>query len=530
MRTLLLALGVLCVNILVYVVSEIHQYYPIISHVYYGVILIAAAYQNARSQNILLGLTTVANLFYAFTNPTNIGGIAIAFLYPIIAFNLVSTIRQLQFQRLNRTEEMDKISMAKTTLEKRVRNLSVVSEVSQTANAALELEELFHRTIEILSQHLGIYRGTLNLYENGQIVQPIEVNLGLTEAELKRGTDHQIEEIERKVLADGKARGIPHQRIPKSSVILLPPEEVESKDKIDFWCLPVIVEDQIIGTLRIDKAKDELTAAEDLHVLEIIAAIIAQRVKIKQTIDALVQSERLAALGKLVTTIAHEVRNPLGSIRLATQLLSEPNDRHGIRNVPLSDEEQAEIDEYTAIIIKEVDRLNRSIEQLLAFGKPATADAEQCDIHELLDSCIATYQPEFDRYEIDVIRKYSKCPSMNVNQDAMTQVIVNLFSNAIEAMDKGGTLTINTAYNIRKFKGTEMTTIRIQDTGPGISANDVQKLFDAFYTTKQKGTGLGLYISQKILAEYGGSIEVDAELSTGTAFIISIPNTSDSFL
>ncbi len=523
MKTLLLALGVLCVNILVYVVSGIHQYYPILSHLYYGVILIAATYDNARNQNILLGLTTGTNLFYAFTNPTNIAGIAIAFLYPIIAFNLVSTIRQLQFQRLNRTEDMDKISMAKTTLEKRVRNLSVVSEVSQTANAALELEELFYRTIEILAQHLGIYRGTLTLYENGQIVQPIEVNLGLTEAELKRGTDHQIEEIERKVLADGKARGVPHQRIPKPSVILLPPEKVESKDKIDFWCLPVIVEDQIIGTLRIDKAKDELTAAEDVHVLEIIAAIIAQRVKIKQTIDALVQSERLAALGKLVTTIAHEVRNPLGSIRLATQLLSEPDNRF----LPLSDEEKSEIDEYTSIIIKEVDRLNRSIEQLLAFGKPAIPDTAQCNIHELLDNCIATYQPEFDQYEIDIIRKYSKCPSINVNQDVMTQVIFNLFSNAIEAMEKGGTLTINTAYNIRKSKETELTTIRIQDTGPGIPAKDVQKLFDAFYTTKQKGTGLGLYISQKILTEYGGSIEVDASLSTGTAFIISIPNTTD---
>ena len=517
MKTLLLSFGVLCINILVYVVSGIHQYYPIISHLYYGVMLIAATYENARKQNILLGLTTVANWVYIFSDPIRIESIVIAFLYPVIAFILVRTIRQLQFQRLNRAKEMDRISIAKTTLEKRVRNLSVVSEVSQTANAALELEELFHRTIEILSQHLGIYRGTLNLYANGQIVQPIEVNLGLTAAELKRGTDHQIEEIERKVLADGKARGIPHQRIPKPSVILLPPEEVESKDNIDFWCLPVIIEDQIIGTLRIDKAKDELTAAEDLHVLEIIAAIIAQRVKIKQTIDALVQSERLAVLGKLVTTIAHEVRNPLGSIRLATQLLSEPDDRFS----PLSDEEQTEINEYTSIIIKEVDRLNRSIEQLLAFGKPATADAKHCNIHELLDNCIATYQPEFDRYKIDIIREYSKCPSINVNQDGMTQVIFNLFSNAIEAMEKGGILTINTDFSDE----TETIRIRIQDIGLGISASDVQNLFDAFYTTKQKGTGLGLYISQKILAEHGGSIEVDAALSTGTAFIISLPCT-----
>ena len=93
-------------------------------------------------------------------------------------------------------------------------------------------------------------------------------------------------------------------------------------------------------------------------------------------------------------------------------------------------------------------------------------------------------------------------------------------------METGGTLTIDTDFSDE----TETTRIRIQDTGPGISASDVQNLFDAFYTTKQKGTGLGLYISQKILAEHGGSIQVDAELSTGTAFIISMPIKTDYFL
>ncbi len=515
MKMLFLSLGVLCVNVFIYV-SGTYQYYLIVSHLYYGVMLLAAIYENSRNQNLLLGLTTAANWVYVLQDPLQIENFPIAFLYPIIGYILVRTIRQLQIQRVNRTKEMDRISTAKTTLEKQIRDLSVIFEVSQAANAALELEELFHRIIEILSKRLGIYRGTLNLYENGDVVQPIEVNLGLTAAELKRGTDHQIEEIEKEVLADGIARGVPHQRIPQPSVKLLPPEQVESKDNIDFWCLPVIVEDQIIGTLRIDKAKDELTASEDLQVLEIIASIIAQRVKIKQTIDALVQSERLAALGKLVTTIAHEVRNPLGSIRLATQLLSEPFDRF----TPLPKDEQAEIDEYTSIIIKEVDRLNRSIEQLLAFGKPAITDAELCNVHDLLDNCLATYQPELDRHNIKIVRDYSDCPSVNINQDGITQVIFNLFSNAIEAMDIGGTLTIK----IYSQAESQTAYIRIQDTGPGISASDVPNLFDAFYTTKQKGTGLGLYISQKILAEHEGSIDVDANLSTGTAFIIMLPS------
>lgn len=517
MKTLFLSLCVICVNVVIYVVSGAHQYYLVISHLYYGVMLFAAIYEKPRNQNILLGLTTAANWVSVLRDPLQIESLATAFLYPIVALILVRTVRQLQIQRLNRAKEMDRISTAKTTLEKRVRDLSVVFEVSQAANAALELEELFHRIIETLSKRLGIYRGALKIYENEEVVTAVEVNLGLTAAEQKRGTDHQIEEIEKEVLAEGEARGVPQQRIPRPSVKLFPPELVESKDTIAFWVLPVFVEERVIGTLTIDKAKDELSASEDEQVLTIIASIIAQRVKIQQTIDALVQSERLAALGKLVTTIAHEVRNPLGSIRLATQLLSEPDDRFA----PLPKDEQAEIDEYTAIIIKEVDRLNRSIEQLLAFGKPAIANSESCDIQELLDNCLATYQPELDRYDINVVRDYDGCPSVNVNQDGITQVIFNLFSNAIEAMETGGTLTIKTYTQ----KETDTVCMRIQDTGPGISANDIPNLFDAFYTTKQKGTGLGLYISQKILAEHGGSIEVDADLSTGTAFIISLPNT-----
>lgn len=516
MRTLLLTLGVICVNIVIYTTGAV-QYYFTVSHLYYGVMLSAAIYGDLRNQNLLLGLTTVANWVYALQNPLQIESFAVAFLYPVIAFIFVRTIRQLRIQRLDRAKEVDRVSSEKTTLEKQVRDLSIIFEVSQAANAALELEELFHRIIEILSERLGIYRGALKIYEDDELVTSVEVNLGLTAAEQKRGTDNQIEEIEKQVLAEGEAVGVPQYRIPRPYVKLFPPEMVESKDTIAFWVLPVFVEERVIGTLTIDKAKDELSAAEDEQVLTIIASIIAQRVKIKQTIEALVYSERLAALGKLVTTIAHEVRNPLGSIRLATQLLSEPDDRFA----PLPKDERSEINEYTQIIIKEVDRLNRSIEQLLAFGKPAISDTELCKINQLLENCLATYQPELDRNDIEVVRDYAECLSVNINQDGMTQVIFNLFSNAIEAMESGGTLTIKT-YTENKGK---TVNIRIQDTGPGILPNEISHLFDAFYTTKQKGTGLGLYISQKILGLHGGSIEVDKNLSTGTAFMLTLPCT-----
>ena len=122
---------------------------------------------------------------------------------------------------------------------------------------------------------------------------------------------------------------------------------VQSKDRIAFWCIPLVVDEKVVGTLTIDKGSDRFTTGDEVRILTIIASILAQRVKIQQMIDALVQSERLVTLGKLATTVAHEVRNPLGGIRGATQLLQMTDD---------DGESDGEIHEYTNVIINEVDR------------------------------------------------------------------------------------------------------------------------------------------------------------------------------
>ena len=241
-----------------------------------------------------------------------------ALLYPFLVFGVIRVIRQFQTQRRSGVEEIEEINSVNANLEKQIRDSSTLFEVSQAANANLELKGLFQRIIEILSKRLGIYRGALHLYENGKVITSVETVLGLTPAEMKRGTDNQIEAIQRQVLESGKAIGVPQTRSPRGSVKLFEPESVESKDIIAFWCIPIIIEEQVIGTLTIDKASDEFSAADDRRLLTIIASTIAQRVKIQQTIDALVESERMATLGRLVRTIAHEVRNPLGSIRLGT--------------------------------------------------------------------------------------------------------------------------------------------------------------------------------------------------------------------
>ena len=536
MLTFFLALFVLLINVSTHL-FQISEYYPAISHCYYGVIVLSVLYTKPRGQNILFGITTVANWVYVFRYANHTESIIIALLYPFVVYGVIRIIRHFQIQRRSRVEQIEEINSVNANLEKQVRDISTLFEVSQSVNTNLNLEGLFQRIIEILSKRLGIYRGALHLYENGKVTTATEAVLGLTPAEMKRGTDNQMEDIQKQVLASGKAIGVPQTRSPRSYVKLFEPERVESKDAIAFWCIPIIVEENVIGTLTIDKASDEFSAEDDRRLLTIIASIIAQRVKIQQTIDALVESERMATLGRLVRTIAHEVRNPLGSIRLGTQLLQHSDvefssaearhhdDRDRVtseqvqtdsKNVQLS---QNEINEYTGIIIKEVDRLNRFIEQLLAFSKPTMEVAKRSDIHQLLDSSLAICRPELELHATTVITQYSDCPEVNVNEDGIIQVLLNLFYNAIEAMDTDGTLTIQTEY----VSEIGIVHVRVQDDGPGISSEDIPMLFDPFYTTKQKGTGLGLYISQKILAEHRGSIEVDANLEIGTAFVMTLP-------
>jgi signal transduction histidine kinase len=521
MLTFFLALFVLLINVSTHL-FQISEYYPAVSHCYYGVIVLSVLYTKPRGQNVLFGITTVANWIYVFRYPNHTESIIIALLYPFVVYGVIRIIRHFQTQRRSRVEQIEEINSVNANLEKQVRDISTLFEVSQSANTNLNLEGLFQRIIEILSKRLGIYRGALHLYENGKVVTSTEAVLGLTPAEMKRGTDNQIEDIQKQVLASGKAIGVPQTRSPRNYVKLFESERVESKDVIAFWCIPIIVEENVIGTLTIDKASDEFSAEDDRRLLTIIASIIAQRVKIQQIIDALVESERMATLGRLVRTIAHEVRNPLGSIRLGTQLLQHSDIEFGSQVGTSSENDQLsqnEINEYTGIIIKEVDRLNRFIEQLLTFSKPTMEVAKQSDIHQLLDNSLAICRPELELRAITVITQYSDCPEVNVNEDGITQVLLNLFYNAIEAMDTEGVLTIQTEY----VPETGIVHVRVQDDGPGISPEDIPMLFDPFYTTKQKGTGLGLYISQKILAEHRGNIEVDANLEVGTAFIMSLP-------
>ena len=218
MTTFLLSCLVIFINLFIYG-SRIPQYYDVASHLYYVVMILAARYDVRLGQRILLTLTTTANWLFVLRHINQqthwvVASAAVATLYPFIAYFIVRTIRQLNAQRLTTEKQIGRINAANTDLEKRIRDQSTLFEVSEAASADIELDELFQRVIRILADRLGIYRGALRLEKDGELVKCAEAMLGLTSAEIKRGTDSQIDEIQKKVLSSGEAIGVPHTRKP----------------------------------------------------------------------------------------------------------------------------------------------------------------------------------------------------------------------------------------------------------------------------------------------------------------------------
>ncbi len=219
------------------------------------------------------------------------------------------------------------------------------------------------------------------------------------------------------------------------------------------------------------------------------------------------RSQRLAAVGSLAAGVAHEIRNPLSSIKgFATYF----RQRYG--GVP-DDVKVADI------MIAEVDRLNRVITELLEFSRPMALKRKETDLAGLAKQVLSTIEEQAREKEITV--KADLLPyilAINVDPDRMTQVFLNLYLNALAAMDRGGILSVGIA------RPDERTLrVSVSDTGTGIRKEDLGRVFDPYFTTKPAGTGLGLAIVHRIVEAHGGEIRLESEPGKGTIFTILLP-------
>ncbi|MCX8119149.1 MAG: ATP-binding protein [Desulfobacterota bacterium] len=276
--------------------------------------------------------------------------------------------------------------------------------------------------------------------------------------------------------------------------------------------------------------------------------------KLKQTQEELLRTEKLASIGRFAAGVAHEVGNPLGSILGYTNILAR------------EDATKEEIRDYTKRIEKEIERINRIVKELLNFARPSKLEVQEVDVNRVIEETLSllSYQKSFRNIETQLSLQ-PDLPRISGNESQLSQVLINIIMNAVDAMPEGGVLKIGTEELIvgkemegpvhlpypprrkddpleadfshlrspdpfslffTKFSpGDQLVKITITDNGIGIKAEDKGRIFDPFFTTKDpdKGTGLGLSISLRIVESFGGEIKVKSEAAKGTTFEIYFP-------
>ena len=235
--------------------------------------------------------------------------------------------------------------------------------------------------------------------------------------------------------------------------------------------------------------------------------IIRDLGEVRRLQDEIRRKEKLAAIGGLAAGVAHEIRNPLSSIK-------------GIASYYKSKfEDGSEDKEMAGVMIEEVDRLSRVISELLEFARPTKLNKKLSDMNELLKHSTRLVEQEAAAKKVDIqLNLTSDSIEADVDPDRLTQCFLNLFLNALQAMESGGRLTVSSSTGANGN-----VAIDIKDNGSGISAEDLSKIFDPYFTTKPKGTGLGLAIVHKIIEAHQGQIKVRSTSGQGTVFSIALP-------
>ncbi len=224
------------------------------------------------------------------------------------------------------------------------------------------------------------------------------------------------------------------------------------------------------------------------------------------------RADRLASIGEMAAGIAHEIKNPLAGIAGVIQVLK--------KDQAIGDQKRAVLDE----VLSQVERMDKAVRNLLSFARPPEPKMTLVDINELISKLLDFLVPQFAKNSITVERKLSAgLPWLTLDPDLMQQALINIALNAIQAMPEGGKFIAETKSMKPEGENSGSVEIFFADTGKGISAENLSRIFNPFFTTRQQGTGLGLSITQRIVEQHGGEISVMSSSGKGASFTIIFP-------
>ena len=295
------------------------------------------------------------------------------------------------------------------------------------------------------------------------------------------------------------------------------PELAGALDRLQVsLCVPLLIEGKLMGVLALGaKANGDMFFVSDLRLLTTLATEVALGVRYRRMEEQAVRNNKLVALGTIAAGVAHEIRNPLASIRTFAQLLPTNHDDPEFR------------DEFSKLVLQDVERITKVIQSMLSFARPAAMNVGLHTAEELIDEALTLIQPRLRGKQIEVSKQLPHRLTLSVDKQQILQVLLNILNNAVDVLPAGGVIRITTGIQPpeNKSKPAEacFAIISIADNGPGIPAAARARLFDPFFTTKPEGTGLGLSISQKIARDHNGFIAVSSSEGMGAAFQIHLP-------
>ncbi len=233
--------------------------------------------------------------------------------------------------------------------------------------------------------------------------------------------------------------------------------------------------------------------------------------KMKEMEDRVRLAERISSLGHLAAGVAHEIRNPLNAIGMGLQRLKR-------EFLPLDETKREEYIAFAELILKEIRRVNNIIEQFLTLSRPFQLNLRESSLQDVLHHLVTLLQEEASSLEIRLQSEISPdLPLLAIDPEKLTQALINIMRNGMQAMGPGGVLRVEA----RSLKGG--VSITISDSGSGIPPEEMEKIFNYYYTTKEKGVGLGLPIAHRIIEAHGGQLKIESRVGAGTKVTVTLP-------
>lgn len=392
---------------------------------------------------------------------------------------------------------------------------------SKAMVSILNLESLSKRIIETITQTMRVEKASLYiLYEERggyHLLESRNIKIASFPPVLAKGDPlpQYLQKMKEIIIREKLLKG---GNIPELNKVINTMSQLEAEVSI-----PLVLKGQLIGMINLShKFNKDIYSHEDIELLSTLAnqtAIAIENARLyedlKKSKSYIRRADRLASLGTLTAGLAHEIRNPLVAIKTFTQLLPERLEDEEFRN------------HFLNIASGEVDRISALVTELLEFARPSEPKFELENINEILDGMILLISSETKSKHINIVKDYgTDLSSVTIDREQMKQVFLNMLLNAIEATPGNGKIVVKTRSFI-KPDGEPYIQIEFTDNGCGIAPEYLEDIFTPFFTMKEKGSGLGLSISNQIIQDHKGYIDVESQLNKGTSFFINLPINQD---